>query len=364
MRPTGAVRVREAYPVEARALLALVVAIDAETDFLPREPGERPVWCVDRPEEDLAAFQARGNSTVFVAERDGVLVGHLSASGGRYRRNRGVATLSAGVRREARGSGIGRALFAAAHLWAARRGLHRLELTVAEGNPAAAFYDRLGYATEGVMRHTRRVAGGWRDEQLMARLLTPAEAEDWEPFLPEPPEPESAPVPVVRQAEPDDALAYLLCDRAVRSETPFLLRTVRESLEDEAAARLFLAGQKASANAATLVAVLPDGRIAGTLSLWQGRERRAAHEASLGMAVRAPFWRAGIGSRLTDAAVGWCRWRGLHRLSLWVMGHNEWARRFYAGRGFEVEATARRCLVIDGRYADQVLMARLFPESA
>lgn len=357
--PGAGVVIREARPAEARALLALVVAVDRETEFLPRDPGERPVWCRDHPEEDLAAFRVRGNGTVLVAEAGGALIGHLSANGGRHQRNHGTATLSAGVRRAWRGRGIGTRLFAAAHAWAASRHLHRLELTVIDGNEAAQrLYHRLGYADEGVMRHTRRIGGAWRDERLMARLLSPPDAPEWDPLVLDAPPPAATDGLVVRPVEVADALAYLLCDRAVRSETPFLLRTVRESLADEAATRRFLAGQRAAAGATTLVAVL-NGTIAGMLSLWTQPGRRLAHEATLGVAVRRDWWAVGIGHRLMDAAVAWCRQRALHRLSLWVMGHNVRARRFYAARGFVEEATARRYALIDGRFADHVLMARL-----
>ncbi|HEY0837273.1 MAG TPA: hypothetical protein VGE72_25395, partial [Azospirillum sp.] len=78
------VTIRPARPAEAPALLDLVREVDAESPFLPREPGEPPSWlATGRPADDLAAFQARGNATVFVAEAGGRLVGYLGANGGR-----------------------------------------------------------------------------------------------------------------------------------------------------------------------------------------------------------------------------------------------------------------------------------------
>ncbi len=355
--------IREARPGERHALLALVARIDAESDFLLREPGERPFWA-----RDLAAFQASGNATIFVAEAapngPAELVGYLSACGGRFRRNRGVVTLAVGVRRDWNGRGIATRLFAAAEDWARRGGAHRLELTVAETNTRAlSLYERLGFLDEGLMRDALRVNGAWRNERLMGKAIGAEDVPEWPALTPDATPPPLAPAPVgrleIRPAIPTDAAAYLAYDRAVRSETHFLMRTAAESLPDVAAARRFLAEQRIGDRTATLLAVV-DGTIAGSLSLWTGAYARTAHEAGLGLAVRRDFWALGIGGRLIAAADLWVRARRLHRLSLWVFGHNARARRFYAGHGFREEAVARRHSLIDGRLTDHVLMAKLY----
>ncbi|MBK3733335.1 GNAT family N-acetyltransferase [Azospirillum brasilense] len=359
----GGVAIREARPGERHALLALVARIDAESDFLLREPGERPFWG-----RDLAAFQALGNSTIFVAEtvgsRPAELVGYLSAHGGRFRRNRGAVTLAVGVRRDWNGRGVATALFAAAECWARRTGAHRLELTVAESNGRAlSLYDRLGFLDEGLMRDALRVNGAWRSERLMGKLIGAEHVPEWPDLTPDPivdaPPPARIGRLEIRPALPADAAAYLAYDRAVRSETHFLMRSAAESLPDVAAARRFLAEQRIGDRVATLLAVV-DGTIAGSLSLWTGAYARTAHEAGLGLAVRRDFWASGVGGRLIAAADLWVRARRLHRLSLWVFGHNGRARRFYARHGFREEAVARRHSLIDGRLTDHVAMAKLY----
>ncbi|HYD71376.1 hypothetical protein, partial [Azospirillum sp.] len=71
------IAIRAARPDEAGALLDLVRDIDSESPFLPREPGEPPSWlATGRPTEDLAAFQARGNAMVFLAEHAKHLIGY------------------------------------------------------------------------------------------------------------------------------------------------------------------------------------------------------------------------------------------------------------------------------------------------
>ena len=353
--------IREARPGERHALLALVARIDAESDFLLREPGERPFWG-----RDLAAFQASGNSTIFVAEAapngPTELVGYLSACGGRFRRNHGVVTLAVGVRRDWSGQGVATRLFAVAEGWARRNGAYRLELTVAESNARAlSLYERLGFLDEGLMRDALRVNGAWRSERLMGKAIGAEGVPEWSAQTPEAPPPARVGRLEIRPAQPTDAAAYLAYDRAVRSETHFLMRTAAESLPDDAAARRFLAEQRIADRAATLLAVA-DGTIAGSLSLWTGAYARTAHEAGLGLAVRRDFWALGIGGRLLAAADLWVRARRLHRLSLWVFGHNSRARRFYARHGFQEEAAARRHSLIDGQLTDHVLMAKLYGE--
>ena len=271
-----------------------------------------------------------------------------------------MATLAVGVLRSWSGRGIATALFEAAEAWARRIGAHRLELTVAEENTRArALYDRLGFQDEGVMRDALRVKGAWRNERLMGKLFSGADWPDWPDLTLDALPPAPLDGLEIRPATPADAAAYFAYDQAVRSETHFLLRTAAESLPDVAAARRFLADQRIGDRTATLLATA-DGGIAGTLSLWTGPYARIAHEASLGLAVRREYWASGVGSRLMSVAESWVQARGLHRLALWVFGHNTRARRFYAARGFQEEAVARRHALIDGRFADHVLMAKLY----
>lgn len=51
--------------------------------------------------------------------------------------------------------------------------------------------------------------------------------------------------------------------------------------------------------------------------------------------IRVPFKGCGLGSRLMDLALQTARERGLHKVWLGVWEHNEPAKRFYAGKGFE-----------------------------
>ena len=355
---------RTARPDEAPALLALMTEVSTHSPHTLHEPGERPAWHTGaNPAEDLAAFLAFDGNALLVAEIDGRPAGTLTATGGRFRRNRGVTTLMLGVLPQQQGRGVGTHLFAAAEAWAQSQGCRRLELTVAEPNQRAhALYRRLGFQDEGRLVHALRFGNAFCDEHILAKDLTAPDAPEWPPLLIDALPPMPLTGLTVREAVPGDAAAYVAYDQAVRRETPFLLRTAGEGLSDVATARRFLAGQRLDPQRTTIVAAV-GGVLAGTVSVWTGCNRRTAHEVSLGMAVRREHWASGIGSRLMEAAEAWARGRGAHRLALWVLGPNVRARRFYTACGFAEEAVCRRYALIDGRFADHMAMGKILGDS-
>jgi RimJ/RimL family protein N-acetyltransferase len=83
------------------------------------------------------------------------------------------------------------------------------------------------------------------------------------------------------------------------------------------------------------------------------------HVGRLGMGL-LPEWRdRGIGTRLLTAALADADRIGLERIELWVFLGNGPAQRLYRGFGFVVEGVMRKARKLDGRYDDQILMARL-----
>jgi RimJ/RimL family protein N-acetyltransferase len=69
-------------------------------------------------------------------------------------------------------SGIGTLLFAEMEQWAKHSGIHRLDLHVLIHNSAAVtFYEKEGFAIEGVMKHAQCIDGQFFDEYLMAKIL-------------------------------------------------------------------------------------------------------------------------------------------------------------------------------------------------
>ncbi len=77
-----------------------------------------------------------------------------------------------------------------------------------------------------------------------------------------------------------------------------------------------------------------------------------------GIAVHPGHQRRGVARALVHAAIEAARQAGARRLTLRVLAHNEGARTLYAASGYEVEGVLREFFYLDGRYVDDVLMAR------
>jgi RimJ/RimL family protein N-acetyltransferase len=170
LRLPGA-RLRTAGPEDAASLLRLKQRLDQETSFMLLEPGERDT-SADMLAHHLDSVARSGNSVVIVAEADGDLAGYVELAGGSFRRNWATAHVVIGVVAAASGKGIGAGLLRQARDWAARHGLHRLELTVmAHNHRAASLYQRMGFCIEGRRVECLLVDGRFVDELYMATLL-------------------------------------------------------------------------------------------------------------------------------------------------------------------------------------------------
>lgn len=162
----------------------------------------------------------------------------------------------------------------------------------------------------------------------------------------------------IREIREEDAAALLATQKAIDSETKFMLfepgerrttlsqvqKQIRRVLQDD--------------NQILLVAG-DDGEIAGWLSASGGWARRTRHRAYIVVGLRQGYTGQGIGTRLFEALESWARKRGLHRLELTVMSHNVRAVGLYTKMGFEIEGTKRDSLIVDGEYVDELYMAKI-----
>ena len=103
-----------------------------------------------------------------------------------------------------------------------------------------------------------------------------------------------------------------------------------------------------------------DGEVAGyaTLHQWSPIPSHAHVLELNGMAVDPGHQGRGVGRALLEACVAGARQRGARKLTLRVLGFNHRARRLYESSGFQVEGLLREEFLLDGRYVDDVLMAR------
>jgi ribosomal protein S18 acetylase RimI-like enzyme len=95
--------------------------------------------------------------------------------------------------------------------------------------------------------------------------------------------------------------------------------------------------------------------IAG-FAIQQGQ--KMAHKGAIwGMYVRPNARRTGIGRRLVEAVIDLARDR-IELIQLTVVRDNEQARRLYASLGFREYGVEKNALKQDGRYYDEILMAK------
>ena len=110
------------------------------------------------------------------------------------------------------------------------------------------------------------------------------------------------------------------------------------------------------------VAVLEDGTVIGSAGLQVCTNPRMRHVGTLGMLVHTEFQNQGIGTALMKTVLELAdNWLMLVRVELEVFADNQRAIRLYEKLGFETEGRKRMSCVRSGRYADELLMARLRP---
>lgn len=163
--------IREIRVEDAENLISLIKEVEKTSEFMLMEAGERKTT-PEQQQKQLERIKQQSNSTIFVAEEEGKLVGYLIAMGGSVKRTQHSAYLVIGVLLEYRGKGIGTKLFDAVTKWAAKQNLTRLELTaVTENTAGVALYKRSGFDIEGTKRKSLVIDGRAFNEYSMAKLI-------------------------------------------------------------------------------------------------------------------------------------------------------------------------------------------------
>lgn len=163
--------IREIELDDAEQLTTLIQEVEAESEYMLMEPGERQVT-PEQHRKRIQSMKNSRNSTILVAVDAGKLVGYMMVIGGSARRTTHSAYLVVGILKGYRGQGIGTKLFEKLDLWTAEHQIHRLELTVVARNKAAvALYKKMGFEVEGTKRDSLVINGEYVDEYYMAKLL-------------------------------------------------------------------------------------------------------------------------------------------------------------------------------------------------
>lgn len=156
---------------KAEEYLELTKIIDAESDYLLFEEGERKTT-LEEQKNIIQTYLNEDNSIILVAEIDGQLVGYLTAKGGQAKRNKHSIYIAIGIRKDFTGQGIGTKLFKSLENWAVEQNVTRMELGVIDKNiPAFLLYKKMGFELEGMKRNAFRIDGEYVNEYMMAKFL-------------------------------------------------------------------------------------------------------------------------------------------------------------------------------------------------
>lgn len=163
---------------------------------------------------------------------------------------------------------------------------------------------------------------------------------------------------VIRKIRPGDAEQFLRLGKRLDAETRFMLREPGEREMTVAQQRQEIEGLLLHEESVIFVAE-HEGQLVGYIEAIGSTFRRVRHCATIDIGILQAFSGQGIGTRLFLTVEEWARPRGLHRLELTVMTHNEAGIALYRKCGFEVEGVKRDSISIDGQYRDEYCMAKL-----
>jgi RimJ/RimL family protein N-acetyltransferase len=104
-----------------------------------------------------------------------------------------------------------------------------------------------------------------------------------------------------------------------------------------------------------------DSELLGVAGFFIQQGEKKAHKGMLwGMYVRPNARKSGVGRRLVQAVLD-SAGRCVELIQLTVVAENEQARRLYASLGFSAYGIEKNALKHNGRYYDEVLMAKPLP---
>jgi RimJ/RimL family protein N-acetyltransferase len=169
---------------------------------------------------------------------------------------------------------------------------------------------------------------------------------------------EEALMMAIREIQESDAAAYLELGRQLDAETAFMMLEPGERTTSTEQQRERIRTALASPNSATFV-VADGGRLVGVLGATGGAYRRNRHCAHLFIGVLQAYCGQGLGTRLFVTAERWARAKGLRRLELTVMVHNQAGIALYRKMGFIVEGLRKDSLLVNGNYIDEYYMVKI-----
>lgn len=162
----------------------------------------------------------------------------------------------------------------------------------------------------------------------------------------------------LREINEGDAESFLTLCKQLDQETSFMLLEADERVTTASEQQEKLRAVARKDNQTIIVAEL-DGKLVGYVAGLGGEYRRNWHKAEVVIGILQDCTGQRLGTKLLEELENWAREKNLHKLELTVMAHNERAIKLYKKMGFQVEGVSVDSLFVDGRYVDELDMAKI-----
>jgi RimJ/RimL family protein N-acetyltransferase len=157
---------------------------------------------------------------------------------------------------------------------------------------------------------------------------------------------------LIREVAVEDARALLDYVEHISGESDFLSFGPGEFELTEPEEQEFIRKCLASDNQLYILGSIED-TIVATLHFSGGRRPRVRHSGEFGISVRKQYWELGIGSLMLDTLIAWAQdTQIVKKINLRVRTDNQRAIRLYERKGFVIEGTSRKEILLDGSYFD------------
>ncbi len=154
---------------DAENLINFFRDLDRDSDFMLLSEGERS----NDLENQKNIFSKIGlSSTMILCLDESDVTGCIVVSRGLYLKNKHLANLVLGVKKNHRNQGIGKSLISHALKWCRENKISQLELTVAvENKSAIACYLSSGFFFSGIRKKSLMIKKHYMDEYYMSRSI-------------------------------------------------------------------------------------------------------------------------------------------------------------------------------------------------
>lgn len=164
---------------------------------------------------------------------------------------------------------------------------------------------------------------------------------------------------IIRKPNVEDAKAIINVMTIADTETLFLARNPGEFCTPVEREKQIIENVLADNDSEWFVAEY-DNKVIGQCSVGLVRRNaRYRHRAACAFVILKDYCNLGIGGKMMEECIKWCRKHGVTQLELDVVKNNERALKMYQNFGFEIIGTKEMALKYqDGTYADEYLMIK------